>query len=447
MTRPWSLRAEQTVLGFAMIHPEWMPVLMGIVSDQDYFEDRHRWYHCGLARLGEKFTTERLRNYLRERGAPPQHNDMAYVASLFDVPRLIAYGGEEDARKNAEDVRRYARLRRLINVAKAVAIESGTKGWMPDDDWLNKKEATVIGAIRDARCEKRSITLAEQVPLCIKAAEDACLPDDPDNPKMIVKTGFHAIDNIIGGLHGGDLVIIAGRPSMGKSALAIAMAWQRGEATKPVHVFSAEMSPKQIGDRMLSAKARVDGHRLRNGTLTDDNWGRLIDGATRLVDGTPMIFTDCTGKSIASVSSDARVTAASKGIGLVVVDYIQLLRGTGNSRYTNREREIAQISGGLKALAKELDIPVIALSQLNRELEKRDDKRPKISDLRESGAIEQDADTVMFLYRDEVYNKDTSWVGVAEVNVAKNRTGRIGRARLRWTPEFTRFDDYEGVDR
>jgi replicative DNA helicase len=422
-----------------MEHPEWCQVLTGIVSADDYFEERHRYYHSAIADLGHEFTFERLSTYLHEVGCPEIHQDITYVSSLIHDWSIA----EPSARRAASDVHRFAKLRVLIGIAAQVAGEAGKKGWRPDDEWLTRTETRLLGAIRDTREHKHTVTLADQIHVCLEAAETAGTEQET---ATVVKTGFRDIDKVIGGMRGGDLVIIAGRPSMGKSALANAIAWGRGE-NGIVQVFNAEMDQAEQTNRMLSAKGRVDNYRIANGGLTNDDWQRLIESATSLTDGTQVYLTDCSSWQIGKVCSEARVMAASKGLTLIVVDYIQLLSGDTSARYTNREREIASITKALKGLAKELNIPVIALSQLNRALEKRDDKRPIMSDLRESGAIEQDADKIMFLYRDEVYNKDTSWVGVAEVNIAKNRGGRIGRARLRWTPEFTRFDDFEGVDR
>jgi replicative DNA helicase len=437
--RPYNAAAERTVLGYAMIHPEWCNVLTTIVARDDYFEDRHRWYHSALVDLGAEFTFERLSSYLREMGSPEQHRDIAYQSGLISEWSAPT---EDNARRCADDVHRFARLRRLIDVMAKEASEVGKKGWRPDDEYLSQAESRVLRAFRDTRQQKHTITMADQVHLCFEAAERAGTPNESTRT---VKTGFPDIDKVIGSMKGGDLVIIAGRPAMGKSALAVAIAWGRGEAD-PVQLFSAEMTQFELTNRMLSAKARVDGHRLANGGLTADNWGQLAGAANELVTGTQMFLTDCSGWRISRLCSEARAMAITHDIGLIVVDYIQLITGEGNPRFVNREREIASISKALKGLAKELDIPVIALSQLNRDLEKRPDRRPIMSDLRESGAIEQDADKIMFLYRDEVYFPHTSSPGIAEVNIAKNRGGRTGRAYLRWTPKFTRFDDFTEVD-
>jgi replicative DNA helicase len=431
--------AERTCLGYALVNTAWCNVLTGIVDSDDYLEERHRYYHAAFVDLGHELTIPRLMDYLREVGCPEIHRSQSYIGELMDC----AGHSEPSARKCADDVHRYAKIRTWISVTREIYNETGVKGWRPDGEWIDGAERRWLGAIRDTREHKHTVLLADNIPVRLQAFETAGTQDET---VRVVKTGFRDIDKIIGGMKGGDLVIIAGRPSMGKSALAVAIGWGRGD-NDPVQTFSAEMDEDELTDRMLSAKARVDNYRLSNGGITDDDWQRLIDGATGLSGGTPMYLTDCSSWRIGKVCSEARVMAATKGIGLVIVDYIQLLSGDTDARYTNREREISSITRALKGLAKELDIPVIALSQLNRDLEKRDDKRPIMSDLRESGAIEQDADKIMFLYRDEVYNKDTSWVGVAEVNIAKNRGGRIGRARLRWTPEFTRFDDFDGVDR
>lgn len=435
----YNAAAERTVLGYAMINPAWCGVLASIVARGDYYEERHRWYHSAIIDLGAEFTYQRLNDYLREMGCPERHQLTSYQVGLIDDWRAPS---EDNARRCAEDVHRWAKIRALMGAMAKASAEVRKKGWRADGEALSEIEREIFRAFRDTRLQKHTITMADQVHLCFEAAERAGTPNESTRT---VKTGFPDIDKIIGSMKGGDLIIIAGRPSMGKSALAVAIAWGRGE-NDPVQLFSAEMTQFELTNRMLSAKARVDGYRLANGGLTTDNWGRLVGAAHDLVTGTPMFLTDCSSWRISRLCSEARAMAITHGIGLIVVDYIQLIAGEGNPRFTNREREIASISKALKNLAKELDIPVIALSQLNRDLEKRPDKRPIMSDLRESGAIEQDADKILFLYRDEVYNNMTSSPGIAEVNIAKNRGGRTGRAFLRWTPEFTRFDDCTEID-
>lgn len=438
-SRPYSFVAERRALGWAMIKPEWAPVLDRILDAKDYYEHRHQWYHSCLVELGPRWTFAEMEFWLRERSAE-RHWDRSYISALYD--HVVT---EDEARSAASLVRRLARARGVIDAAARVAASAARKGWAPTDEWVSKAETMMLAPLRDARHERRTITLAEQVPLCILEIEEAGKPGAQE--KIVRKTGFGDIDRIIGGMRGGDVIVVAGRPSMGKTAFAVACAWGCGEPTAPALVLTAEMGAGKLTKRMLAAKAKVDGYRLANGGLSEDDWERIMPAAEKLVDGSPIIFAPCSGWRMSEVCSEARVTAATTGLGLIVVDYIQLLHGDNTGRYRqSREREVAGISAALKSLAVELDVPIIEVSQLNRGLESRPDKRPMLSDLRESGAIEQDADIVMFLYRDEVYYPRTTEPGICEVIIAKNRDGRTGRARLRWTDSFTRFDDFTEVD-
>ena len=251
-------------------------------------------------------------------------------------------------------------------------------------------------------------------------------------------TGFIDLDSKTSGLHNSDLVIVAARPAMGKSAFAINLATNVAlKAKKGVVIFSLEMSKEQIGNRILCSEAMVDSNKLRTGMLEDDDWAKLAENLGRLSDA-PIFIDDTAGISIMEIRAKARKLHIEKDIGLIVIDYLQLIQGSGN-RNSSREQEISEISRSLKILAKELNVPVIALSQLSRSVEKRDDKRPMLSDLRESGAIEQDADIVMFLYRDDYYHPDTEKKNISEVILAKHRGGSTGTVDLAWLPSYTKF--------
>jgi replicative DNA helicase len=256
--------------------------------------------------------------------------------------------------------------------------------------------------------------------------------------------GFHAMDRLTSGLQKSDLIILAARPSVGKTAFALNMAVHMAARERvPTAVFSLEMSKEQLVQRMLCMESRVDGGRLRGGFLNDDDWPRLTHAASILSEA-PIFIDDTPGLSPFEMRAKCRRLARSHQLGCVVVDYLQLMRVKGKSE--SREREIAEISMSLKSMAKELNIPVIALSQLNRSLESRQDKRPVLSDLRESGSIEQDADIIMFLYRDEVYHPDTDIPGIAEVIVAKHRNGPTGLVKLAFLKEYTRFENLADED-
>ena len=266
------------------------------------------------------------------------------------------------------------------------------------------------------------------------------------NPGTVtgLSTGFTDLDNLTTGLHGGELIIVAGRPSMGKTALAMNIAEACGvDQNKAVAIFSMEMGSEQIVTRLLGAVSKVDQQKMRTGKMDEDDWAKVADGLGRLNEA-PLFIDE--GSALNSYELRARARrlhrSAEDGLGLIVVDYIQLMSALGGQQGENRATEISEISRSLKSLAKELNVPVVALSQLNRNVDSRPDKRPQMSDLRESGAIEQDADVIMFIYRDEVYNPDSADKGIAEIILAKQRSGPIGTVKLTWVGEFTRFENY-----
>ena len=258
-----------------------------------------------------------------------------------------------------------------------------------------------------------------------------------------VPTGFDDLDERTSGFQPGDLIIVAGRPSMGKTAFSLNIAENVALDTKlPVAVFSMEMGATQLATRMIGSVGRLDQHRMRNGNLEDDDWVRLTTALGKLNDA-PIYIDEGAGLSSFDVRARARRLHRQCGkLGLIVVDYLQLMAGTSGRASENRATEISEISRSLKSLAKELDVPVVALSQLNRSVEQRPDKRPVMSDLRESGAIEQDADLILFIYRDEVYNPDSEDKGTAEIIIAKQRNGPIGRVRLTFLGQHTRFENF-----
>ena len=268
-----------------------------------------------------------------------------------------------------------------------------------------------------------------------------------DNPSDVtgIPTGFSDLDSMTSGLQGGDLVIVAGRPSMGKTAFSLNMAENVAlDSGLPVAVFSMEMASTQLAMRMIGSVGRLDQHRMRTGKLEDEDWEKLTTALGKLNEA-PIFIDEGAGLSSFDVRARARRLHRQCGkLGLIVVDYLQLMSAPAGRQGENRATEISEISRSLKALAKELDVPVVALSQLNRSVEQRPDKRPVMSDLRESGAIEQDADVILFIYRDEVYNPDSIDKGTAEIIIAKQRNGPIGRVRLTFMGQHTRFENYAG---
>ena len=361
---------------------------------------------------------------LRDRGELDRVGGYTYVASLSAacpaVSGLPAY---------VSRVREQARLRELL--LRCAEIRESVLSGESLEVSLDRAESLVLG-VRGS--QPGSLTSAKRIVGDVYET----LRERSENPQAVtgVRTGFVELDRILSGMQPTDLLILAARPSMGKTAFALNVmahaAIHRGVTTA---VFSLEMSKEQLVSRLLASEARVSGSRIRTGQLREDDWSHLTK-AVESVSNAPIFIDDAAAQTVGQIRAKCR---RIRGLGLVVVDYLQLMRGGGSER--NREQEIASISRGLKALAKEMNIPVIALSQLNRDVEKRADKRPVMADLRESGAIEQDADVIMFLYREEVYSPNIENRGVAEVLVRKHRNGATGDVKMLWRAEQVRFDN------
>jgi replicative DNA helicase len=336
----------------------------------------------------------------------------------------------------AKVVREMSLRRRMIHEASDIIAEA----FQIDTDveaFLDQTEAKILG-VSDYRINPSFFRVGDIVQESIKLVEKLY---DQKQPVTGTPTGFEQLDKMTAGFQPSDLIIVAARPSMGKTSLALCMAEYCGIATKrAAAVFSLEMSKEQIVLRMLCSQARVDNSKVRTGHLGERDFPRLVDAASRIAES-PVFIDDTAAITITELRAKARRLHREHPLSLIVVDYLQLMRSPAYSH--SREQEISDISRSLKAIAKELKVPVIALSQLNRSVESRVDKRPVMSDLRESGAIEQDADVIMFVYRDEVYNPETPDRGVAELIIAKQRNGPVGTVRVAFSPEFTRFDNLE----
>jgi replicative DNA helicase len=313
-------------------------------------------------------------------------------------------------------------------------VATGFESSLRVEDLLDQAEQAIFRVSED-RINPSFSPIKAVVKQSIKTLEQLY-----DRREMVtgVATGFADLDQLTSGLQPADLVIIAGRPSMGKTALALNIARNAAvDAETPVGIFSLEMSKEQLGMRMLCSEARVSSHRMRSGFLSERDWPRLTRAAGTISEA-PIFVDDTPAISALELRAKARRLKRDQNLGLVIVDYLQLMRGSHGSE--RREQEISQISGSLKALAKELNLPVVALSQLNRRVEERHDKRPQLADLRESGAIEQDADVIAFIYRDEVYHEQTAEPGLADIIVGKQRNGPTGTIKLTFLKEFTRFE-------
>ena len=432
---PHSIEAEQAVLGGLMLDNEaWTNVAERLNSDDFYRRDHARIFRAVevLANDSKPFDVVTLAEWLRSHEQLSDVGGMAYLGQLAEntpsAANIAAY---------ADIVRQRSILRGLISAGTQI-VESAfrTEGRNPDE-LLDLAESLVFEiAERESKSRRGFRPIKE---LLVDALDRIDMLFQRDNPITGVATGFYELDNMTSGLQKSDLVIIAGRPSMGKTAFAINIAQHAAiKEELPVAVFSMEMPSEQLAMRMMSSLGRIDQHKVRTGRLSDDDWPRLTHSVGILSEA-KMFIDDTPALTPGDLRARCRRLAREHGIGLIVIDYLQLMQVPGTKE--NRATEISEISRSLKALAKELSCPVIALSQLNRSLESRQDKRPVMSDLRESGAIEQDADLIMFIYRDEVYNEDSADKGIAEIIIGKQRNGPIGSRKLRFFGEYTSFEN------
>ena len=436
---PHSVEAEQSVLGGLLIDNMAWDRAGDAVSDSDFYRHEHREIFAAIATLinGSKpADVITVFEHLQSSGKAEACGGLTYLNSLAQSVPSAA-----NIRRYAEIVRERAILRKLISVSDEIATNAFNPQGRAVAQILDEAEGKIFKIGEEGSRNKQGFIGVDKltVQLIDRVTE---LAENGAEEVTGVRTGFIDLDRMTAGLQEGDLIIQAARPSMGKTALAINIAEAVAVNEElPVLVFSMEMGASQLALRMIGSLGRIDQSGLRTGRLRDDEWTRLTEAAERLskahlyIDESPAL-------NPAEVRARSRRMARQFGkLGLIVVDYLQLMSGTGKSDGENRATEISEISRGLKALAKELHCPVIALSQLNRSVETRTDKRPMMSDLRESGAIEQDADVIMFIYRDDYYNKDSKEPGVAEVIIGKQRNGPTGVVKLTFLKPLTKFDN------
>ncbi len=431
---PQNLEAEQCVLGSILLKEGALAKVLDILSDQDFYREAHKTIFAALVALFEKnepldlvTLTDTLRDWkkLDAVGGP------AYLASLTDIVPLSA-----NVVHYAQIVRRKSLLRQLITTTTEIAVRCYEE--QDDIDALIEETEERIFDIARRKTDQAVAPLH-----AIIKKNFATVTQLYERKEHItgIPTGYHELDKMTAGLQPSDLIILAARPSMGKTALALNIAQHAAIESKiPVAIFSLEMAKEQLGMRLLCAESRVSSSRLRTGFLKEQDWPKLTRAAGILSEA-PIFIDDTPAMTVTEMRAKARRLKSEYDIGLIVVDYLQLMRGRGNAQ--SREQEISDISRSLKAMAKEINIPVLALSQLNRTLEHRPNKRPQLSDLRESGAIEQDADVIMFIYRDEVYNKseDNPNRGLAELIIGKQRNGPVGTVLLTFIDKYTRFEN------
>ncbi|AYZ65437.1 replicative DNA helicase [Burkholderia multivorans] len=439
---PHSVEAEQSVLGGLLLDNAAWDRIADYLSQGDFYRYDHRiiFEHIGrLIASTRPADVVTVYEALTTSGKADDVGGLAYLNALAQNTPSAA-----NIRRYAEIVRDRAVLRRLVSVADEISADAFNPQGKEVRQLLDAAEAKVFSIAEEgARGNQGFLEIG---PLLTQVVERIDTLYHTANPSDVTgtPTGFVDLDKMTSGMHGGELIIVAGRPSMGKTAFSMNIGeYVAVEYGLPVAVFSMEMPGTQLVMRMLGSVGRLDQHRMRTGRLTDEDWPKLTHAVQKMSEA--QLFIDETGGlNPMELRSRARRLARQCGkLGLIIVDYLQLM--SGSSQGENRATEISEISRSLKGLAKELDVPVIALSQLNRGLEQRPNKRPVMSDLRESGAIEQDADVILFIYRDEVYNPDSPDKGTAEIIIGKQRNGPIGPVRLTFLGQYTKFDNFAGA--
>lgn len=437
---PHAAEAEQAVLGALLLAEHAWDEVADLLTEQDFYRNEHRLIFRAVAELARQrrpADAVTLIDYLQSLGALEEAGGADYLLELAASAVSAA-----NVRAYAEIVREKSLLRRLIEVGTRAIDRAFSPEGRSAREIVEETEQAIYALAQGGERQKTYVDLRQAVTDSFRLIEERAAA----HREIIgIPTGFHDLDRRTSGLHGGDLIIIAARPSMGKTALALNIAEHAAlsDSHTPVAIFSMEMSAMQITMRLLSANGQIDQSRLRTGRLETDDWRRLTS-AVRLLSRAPIYIDETPSLSPLELRARARRLKAAHKIGLIIVDYLQLMHVPGTRE--NRATEISEISRSLKALAKELNVPVIALSQLNRQLETRQDKRPVMADLRESGAIEQDADLILFIYRDEYYHEDSSERGIAEIIIGKHRNGPTGTVKLLFRNLYTRFDNLASED-
>lgn len=437
---PQSINSEQAILGGLLVDNTALDSVVDVIKPEDFCRRDHRMIYEQIAQIiqrGQPADTLTVSEALKNKGFETETGGTGYLTQLATSTPSAA-----NIRRYAEIVRDMSVLRQLIAVGDRMVTNALAPEGREVREILDEAEREVLAINeRNARGQRGFQPMATLIRDVSQRVIDLYENRNKDDVTG-VSTGYRNLDNVTAGLQRGDLIIIAGRPSMGKTSLALNIAENIGvDQELPVAVFSMEMGAEQLAQRLVSAVGRIDAQKLRKGQLDDDDWDNFTAAMHRLEDK-PIFIDDTPGLTITELSSRARRLVNQAGpLGLIVVDYLQLMSGGGRAS-DNRSQELSEISRGLKSLAKELSVPVIALSQLNRSVDSRSDRRPVMSDLRESGAIEQDADVIMFIYRDVVYNKDTPEKNLAEIIIAKQRNGPIGMLRMTFLGGNTRFEAY-----
>ena len=427
---PHSVEAEQSVIGSMIMDRDAIMTASEVITSEDFYQSQYGVLFDAMLELyneGKPVDLVTLQERLREKDVPPEISSLEFVRDLLDAVPTSA-----NVRHYATIVQEKSMLSKLIKVNEDIA-NTCYLAREKTEDILEETEKKIFDLLQ-YRSTGDFVPIKQVVLNALDKIEKAS-----KNKGTVtgIPTGFIDLDYKTSGFQPSDLILIAARPSMGKTAFVLNvaqhMAFKEG---KTVAIFSLEMSKEQLVNRLFSLESKVDSQALRTGNLTDEDWAKLIEGAA-VVGKSNLIIDDTPGISIAELRSKCRKFKLEHDLGIIIIDYLQLMSGGKHSE--SRQQEISEISRSLKAVARELNVPVVALSQLSRAVEQRPDHRPMLSDLRESGAIEQDADVVMFLYRDDYYNKDTDKKNIAEVIIAKQRNGPIGTVELVWLPNYTKF--------
>ena len=440
---PHSVEAEQSVIGGLLLENEALDKIADILSPDDFYRHDHRLIYehiCKLIEHSRPADIVTVAESLESTAELSSVGGIAYLGMLAQNTPTAA-----NIRRYAEIVRERSIMRKLVEVGSGIAESAYSPQGRDAQQLLDEAEAKIFQIAESGNRSSQGFVDMKSLLPAVADRIDYLYQRENQGSVTGIPTGFDDLDERTSGFQPGDLIIVAGRPSMGKTAFSLNIAENVAlDSKKPVAVFSMEMGATQLATRMIGSVGRLDQHRMRNGNLEDEDWARLTTALGRLNDA-PIYIDEAAGLTSFDVRARARrLHRQTGGLGLIVVDYLQLMAGTSSSRggSENRATEISEISRSLKSLAKELNVPLVALSQLNRSVEQRPDKRPVMSDLRESGAIEQDADLILFIYRDEVYNPDSEDKGTAEIIIAKQRNGPIGRVRLTFLGHHTRFENF-----
>ena len=432
---PHDLDAERAVIGAMLVSEPAVAVISETLEAEDFYSETHRVLYGAMMRLaakGEPIDQLTLSDELRSVGEFDRVGGRQYVFRLVESVPTAANAG-----RYAEIVRSKSLLRAVIDAGSRITEEAFSE---PDDvtQALDAAEQLIYG-VSNRKLKEHLAPLSELAPGALEMIQRLY---EQEGEVTGVETGFEDLDRLTTGFHKSDLVILAARPAMGKTAMALNALWHAASTKKaPVAIFSLEMSKEQLVQRLISQTTRIRTQDLRSGNVKAEDWPKLVRGVAE-VGQAPIWIDDTAGITLMEMRAKVRrlasrlIVQGGPPLSLVVVDYLQLMIG---GRQENRQQEVAEISRGLKVLARDLDVPVLAIAQLSRAVEQRHDKRPLLSDLRDSGSIEQDADMVMFLYRDEYYNPDSDDKGIAEVIVGKHRNGPTGKVQLAWLEQYTKF--------